>query len=338
MIRQFFETIWYEKQWYKKRPLYLLPMILLLPLSGLFCLLVEIRRVGYRTGVVKSRRAAVPVIVVGNITVGGTGKTPLIIALVSWLQQQGYSPAVISRGYGRKSEEEIARVSAESSVEEAGDEPLLIAYTTGVPVYVGVDRVAVADRAVMDRSCDLLLSDDGLQHYRLHRDIEIAVIDGGRSLGSHLCLPAGPLREKLSRLQQVDAVVVNGEDMLLQPQQLYMLGKQSGEKISLHDLAGKTIHAVAGIGNPERFFTMLRQSGIEVITHPFPDHHQYNDEELKFADDHPVITTEKDAVKMKELKLGQVRDVWVVPVTAELDEKIIQKLKERLKELTDNGR
>lgn len=337
MIRQFFETIWYDRQWYKKRPLYLLSMILLLPVSGLFCLLVEIRHAGYRIGMAKSRRVPVPVIVVGNITVGGTGKTPLIIALASWLQQQGYRPAVISRGYGRKSEEEITRVTAENSAEEAGDEPLLIASATGVPVYVGVDRVAVAERAVMDQSCNLILSDDGLQHYRLHRDIEIAVVDGERRLGSGLCLPAGPLRERRDRLQQVDAVVVNGEDMRLQPQPLYLLGREPGDKISLDELAGKTVHAVAGIGNPERFFTMLRHSGIEVITHPFPDHHQYNDEELNFADAHPVVTTEKDAVKMTGLNLGQERDIWVVPVTAEIDEKIRQKLKERLKEVTDNG-
>lgn len=333
MIRQFFETVWYDRQWYKKRPLYLLPMIVLLPASWLFCLLVEIRRSGYRTGLVKSRRAAVPVIVVGNITVGGTGKTPLIIALASWLQQQGYRPAVISRGYGRKSTEEISRVSVNSSAEEVGDEPLLIASTTGVPVYVGVDRVTVADRAVMDQSCDLILSDDGLQHYRMGRDIEIAVIDGERRLGSRLCLPAGPLRERASRLQQVDVVVVNGENMRLQPQPLYLLGEESGEKISLDNITGRTVHAVAGIGNPERFFTMLRSAGIEVITHPFPDHHQYNAEELNFADGHPVVTTEKDAVKMRELNLGQGIDIWVAPVTAELDEKITQKLKQRLSNL-----
>lgn len=268
-----------------------------------------------------------PVVVVGNITVGGTGKTPLVIALVGWLRQQGMRPAVISRGYGRE-REETALVTPEMEATVAGDEPLLISREGGVPVYVGVDRVAAAERAVADGECDLLVLDDGLQHYRLQRDIEIVVVDGERQFGNGLCLPAGPLREPRSRLGEVDAVVVNGEGMRLQPQSLYRLG-QPEQQQSLESLAGETVHAVAGIGNPQRFFAMLEGAGLKVISHPFPDHHQYNGDDFQFpaGRELPILMTEKDAVKCSRTMVGEDREAWVVPVKAQFDNELEQLLK-----------
>lgn len=331
-VRSLFERIWYRRD-----PLSWLLRIPLLPLSALFCLLVFIRRTGYRHALVHGSRVAVPVIVVGNITVGGTGKTPLVIALVEWLQRQGVRPAVISRGYGRESGEGSVLVTPEMDAAVAGDEPLLISREGGVAVYVGVDRVAAAERALADGGCDLLVLDDGLQHYRLQRDIEIIVVDGERQFGNGLCLPAGPLREPRSRLEEVDAVVVNGGNMHLQPQPLYRLG-QPEQQQPLESLAGETVHAVAGIGNPQRFFAMLEGAGVKVVPHPFPDHHQYNGEDFQLlaAGELPLVMTEKDAVKCTPAMVGEERIVWVVPVKAQLDSDLEQRLKTKLERVRDN--
>lgn len=326
------EASWYSFSWLR------LPWtLLLLPLTPLFCLLVTIRRWGYRRGWIESYLSPVPLIVVGNLTVGGTGKTPLVIALARWLQQQGYSPAVISRGYGRSDEHELLQVSAESDPAQVGDEPLLLARESGAAVYVCRDRVLAAERAVA-QGADLILSDDGLQHYRMQRSVELLLVDGERGLGNRLCLPAGPLREPTSRLQDVDAVVVNGSEttiqgafsMPLQPQPLYRLDNPQ-QHCTLEDLSGQRVHAIAGIGHPQRFFELLRRANIETIAHPFSDHHQYNGSELEFEDATlPLLMTEKDAVKCQQLSTLKQRTVWVVPVEAQLDSGLQQLLLNKL--------
>ncbi len=327
----------FERIWYRGGLLSWLLRIPLLPLSALFCLLVFIRRLGYRSGLVQGTRVALPVIVVGNITVGGTGKTPLVLALVEWLKRQGMRPAVISRGYGGAHGEEIVQVTPGMEASRVGDEPLLISREGGVPVYVGVDRVTAAERALADGECDLLVLDDGLQHYRLQRDIEIVVVDGERRFGNGLCLPAGPLREPRSRLEEVDAVVVNGDNMRLQPQPLYRLERPE-QRQPLESLAGERVHAVAGIGNPQRFFAMLEGAGLRVIPHPFPDHHQYNGEDFQFPVDQtlPILMTEKDAVKCSRTMVGEGRTVWVVPVEAQLESELEQLLKTKLERARNN--
>lgn len=329
---------WIERAWYTPRWWDVPLLVLLLPLSLLFCLLAILRRQGYRSGWLSSTVVDVPLLVVGNITVGGTGKTPLVIALVRWAQQQGYSPAVVSRGYGRKDERQLLKVEAASDPQQVGDEPLLIAQQSGAPVYVSADRPLAAQRAVAE-GADLVISDDGLQHYRMQRDIELVVMDGARQLGNGLCLPAGPLRERASRLQQVDAVVVQGAGeyaFQLQPKLLYRLSSPQ-EQIELDALSGQQVHAVAGIGNPQRFFSLLNTCGIEVIPHPFTDHHQYNGQEIIFDDTLPVLMTEKDAVKCAALEQLPKCLVWVVPVEAELSQPLQQLLENRLKQVNQNG-
>lgn len=297
----------------------------LLPLTGLFILLAGVRRfwlVRYAP-----RKLATPVIVVGNISAGGTGKTPLLIALVKWLQQQGFNPGVISRGYGGKAPNYPYLLDRISTATEAGDEPLTIFQQTGCAVCVGSDRLAVA-RLLEDQSCDILLSDDGLQHYRLRRDIEIAVVDGQRGLGNGWRLPVGPLREPASRLKNVDWVVVNSpqsdfvlsglEDLFYVPMQIHaqdFINLQSGERVSNVHFNGAQLNAVAGIGNPQRFQATLRQLGVESSLRIFPDHHAYTLGDLKFNNDLPVVMTEKDAVKCKAFAQS---NWFYVPINASL--------------------
>jgi tetraacyldisaccharide 4'-kinase len=276
----------------------------------------------------QSQRAArnalpIPVIVVGNISVGGTGKTPFVIWLVEQLQQWGYRPGVISRGYGGRAPEYPMRVHASSSPEHAGDEPALMAQRLSCPIAVAPDRMAAARMLIDDGEIDLLIADDGLQHYKLPRDLEICVVDGRRGLGNGALLPAGPLREPPARLREVDLVIVSGEGwhppqgdclrMRLEPGELRPVAGIGRAQLS--DFAGRRVHAVAGIGDPERFFASLREARIEVIAHPFADHYHYTALDLAFGDDLPVLMTEKDAVKC--VALAQP-DWWVVPVTARL--------------------
>ncbi len=322
-----------EKIWYRTfHPL----AWLLLPLSGLFCSIAKIRKQFYRWGIFKSHTVAVPVIVVGNISVGGTGKTPLVITLVKQLQEHGFRPGVISRGYGSNLKSGTRTVLPEMSPTETGDEPLLIAQQTGVPVVIGADRVAAANTLLAENKCDLILSDDGLQHYRLRRDAEIVVIDAVRQFGNRFCLPAGPLREPISRLQSIDAVVWNGEkqstvsnhfSMRLQPGAVYLLNNPNQKKL-LADFARQRVHAVAGIGNPERFFAMLRVRGIVVVEHPFPDHHHYVLEDFDFVDSdaEAVLLTAKDAVKCADFSPERLRNVWVVPVETVLETGLFERI------------
>lgn len=303
---------------------------LLLPLSLVFYLLTSLRRALYRTGVIASVRLPVPVVVVGNITAGGAGKTPLTIWLAEELRKRGWHPGVVSRGYGGNADG-VRKVSHGDTPLEVGDEPLLIKQRTGCPVFVGRDRAAAGKALLAEHpECDLILCDDGLQHYRLARDVEIAVVDR-RGFWNGWLQPAGPLREPVSRLRSVDAVVTNGWSgpagfrMALVGDRFESLEKvRHGGTPS--DLAGKRLHAVAGIGEPQRFFDHLAALGIAFEAHPFPDHHAYTAADLDFEGD-AILTTEKDAVKFGALaKLP----VWVLPVSATVTPDLAQFILEKI--------
>ena len=321
-----------ERHWDRLTPV----SLALLPLSLVFCALVLARRLLYRVGVLRSLRIPRPVIVVGNITVGGTGKTPLIIWLAEFLRQAGYAPGIVTRGYRGKSPSWPLVVKAATPAGMAGDEAVLLARRGHCPVVAGPDRVESA-RQLMRLGCDVILSDDGLQHYRLARDLEIAVIDGTRRFGNGLCLPAGPLREPVTRLKAVDLCVANGVAlpgevaMRLEPDGFYSL-QSAGTRVALQHFAGQPVHAVAGIGNPQRFFAMLQTLGLAVIPHPFPDHHVFQPGDLEFDDDRPVLLTEKDAVKCETFAKP---NHWVLAVSArpgiEVGEQILQCLKEKIR-------
>jgi subfamily B ATP-binding cassette protein MsbA len=277
-----------------------------------------------------SWKSSVPVVVVGNISVGGTGKSPLVIELVNHLKSLGMHPGVVSRGYGAKSRIYPVEVCASSSAAEVGDEPLMIFRRTGCPVMVDPDRVNAVKSLLNTHDCDVIVSDDGLQHYALDRDIEIAVVDGERGLGNGLCLPAGPLREPPSRLQEVDLVVINGDktgfsslttsaisEMHVIPTRLVNLASGNDEK--LESLAGKTVHAVVGISNPNRFFASLKSLGCTIVPHQFPDHHAFSVAEITFDDGLPVIMTEKDAVKLEHQQASLAHSqYWYLEVSAQL--------------------
>jgi tetraacyldisaccharide 4'-kinase len=295
-------------------------------LSALFGLVARIRR-RRQQGQARLDRPRAPVIVVGNIAVGGTGKTPFVIWLVARLREWGWHPGVVSRGYGGRARRWPQPVTRESDPALVGDEPVMIAQRTDCPLVVGPDRVA-AVQLLLNRepSVDIVVSDDGLQHYRLWRDFEIAVVDATRGLGNGALLPVGPLREPPERLGEVGLVVANGSGWTSPAVpagrqvniRLYALEARAltgGARKPLAEFAGKSVHAVAGIGNPARFFSMLSQLGIHLMLHPFPDHHPFCAADLDFGDDLPVLMTEKDAVKCRGLA-GDKH--WVVPVEAGL--------------------
>jgi tetraacyldisaccharide 4'-kinase len=283
----------------------------LLPMSWLYGAVIRLRRKAFFRGWLTTHRVGRPVIVVGNLTVGGTGKTPLVIWLARQLTARGLQVGIVSRGYGSRSGEEPRLVGAEASWQDVGDEPLLVSRRTGCLTIVGRDRVAAAS-ALVERRVDVIIADDGLQHLRLGRDCEIMVIDGARGFGNRRMLPAGPLREPVSRAAQADLLVVNGAaehasltcsgvpiaraaQMTLLPGPAARVDGQGSRP--LEDFRGRPLHAVAGIGNPARFFRDLRNRGLEVIEHAFPDHHPFTREDLSFGDGLPVLMTEKDAVK-----------------------------------------
>jgi tetraacyldisaccharide 4'-kinase len=294
-------------------------------LSGLFGAVVRLRSAAYRRGWRKSERVAKPVVVIGNLVVGGSGKTPLVIWLVEQLRERGWRAGVVLRGYGGREIHEPRLVGTDSDPREVGDEALLLRLRTDAAVVVGADRLRAAQR-LLQEGVDLVVADDGLQHLRLRRDFEIAVVDGNRGLGNGYLLPAGPLREPASRLAQVDCVVLNGGGpgaqrlalpsgvpvMMLQGGQLLPLWPQGAPR-PLASLSGTRVHAVAGIGHPARFFAHLAQAGLDVIEHPFADHHDYRPEELRFGDGLPVLMTEKDAVKCRHFAAA---DFWYLPIAA----------------------
>jgi len=321
-----------EHYWYHQN----LVSWLLLPLAGLYCLLISLRIKLYQLGWLKSYRAPIPVIVVGNLTVGGTDKTPLIIWLTRWLKSQGLRPGIISRGYGSKAGYYPYEIKSFSTAEETGDEPLLLQNRTGVPVVIGPDRQADIEKLLAEHDCNIILSDDGLQHYRLQRDIEIAIVDGTRGFGNGFCLPSGPLREPVTRLNRVDMIMVNGggDNQLafkVIPGEVYSVGG-SCEQLQLDAFAGQKVHAVAGIGNPQRFFDLLQQHQVEIIPHVFRDHHQYHEYELDFADELPVLMTEKDAVKCRRM---QLKNLWYLDIDIQLSDIAKQRLQHLLEQVQD---
>lgn len=282
---------------------------LLWPLSVVFLAGVLLRRMLYALRLLRSAHPGIPVIVVGNLTVGGTGKTPLVLWIAEFLKSKGWSPAIISRGYGARVGEPRAATIA-SAASEVGDEPIVLARRSGCPVWVGPDRVQVAAALrAQHPEVDVLVLDDGLQHYGIRRDLEIAVLDA-RGFGNGFLLPAGPLREPQRRLRSVDAVVSR---LRLEGDTAHRM-TDARERAPLASF--KRVHAAAGIGDPERFFGHLRKAGLEVVPHPFPDHHRFAPADLDFGDDAPVLLTEKDAVKLR----GAARpNWWVLPVSAEPD-------------------
>jgi len=306
--------------WYTRQPAALLLLLPLLPLSGLYCLLMSLRRLAYRQGWLRSARCAVPVIVVGNLTLGGTGKTPLVIWLAQFMRKHGYKPGIVSRGYKGKAKHWPQAVQSNSDPLLVGDEALLLARHSGCPVAVGPDRHAAVQALLSAHSCDLIISDDGLQHYGLHRDVEILMVDDIRRYGNGFCLPAGPLREPLQRLQDADFIVTKGatleHEFSMQYQMKDLVGVADSQRsLPLAQLRGKKVHAVAGIGHPERFFARLVDLGIKVVPHPYPDHHIFRAADIHFADELPVVMTEKDAVKCHTLAGPQH---WYIPIEAHL--------------------
>ncbi len=294
------------------------PGWILRALSAFYGAVVRLRRAAYSRGWLRVHRVGVPVVVVSNITVGGSGKTPLVIALVEHLRAQGWKPGVVSRGYGRSSRGQRV-VDANTTAGEGGDEPVLIARRCGVPVVVDADRVAAA-RRVVEHGSDIVIADDGLQHYRLHRDVEVEVIDGALRYGNAHMLPAGPLREPVERAAACALHVVNGGDAHAGEWPVRLLGDtlvgSDGRSQSLDACKGRRVHAVAGIGNPQRFFDSLHAHGLETVQHAFADHHAYSPEDLSFEEALPIVMTEKDWVKCVAFA---PTGSWMLPVRAELD-------------------
>jgi len=318
---------WLERHWYSAT----LVSFLLLPLSLVFRGAVALRRAFYRLRVLSVIRIPVPVIVVGNITVGGTGKTPLVLWLVGFLRTRGMRPGIVSRGYRGNSRGPRA-ITPASDAATGGDEAVMLAQCCNAPVWVGADRVAAA-RALLAASpaCDIIISDDGLQHYRLARDMEIIVVDGHRGVGNGRMLPAGPLREPATRLASAGAIIVNvSESAAVALKTItpaaYAMSLSGGEFYNLLNperradaeyFRSRRVHAVAGIGRPQRFFEHLRRLGVTFIAHPFPDHYRFTVADLAFVNADCIVMTEKDAVKCR----GFAHEThWVLPVAAQVDE------------------
>jgi tetraacyldisaccharide 4'-kinase len=300
-------------------------------LEWVYARLLALRRQLYAWGVWRTRAAAVPVVVVGNLTVGGTGKTPLVAALAVALRERGWRPGILSRGY-RSAQRSAVLLPAAAAPEAYGDEPVWLSRSSGVPVAIGRRRHEGA-LLLTQAGCDVILSDDGLQHWALARDIEILVIDGLRRFGNGRLLPAGPLREPAARAARVDLCVVNGGEarageipMSVAAEWIVRVGDVA-DAISLGDLRGRRVHAVAGIGNPERFFTMLEAAGLVVHRHAWPDHHRFAGTEVRFDDDLLVLVTEKDAVKVARYAHERL---YAVPIDVQLPAGCIDQLHARL--------
>jgi len=310
-VQSWLNSIWYDRA---------APPWWLVPLSLIYGAVSGTRRFLYARHIRRASRMSCPVVIVGNLSVGGTGKTPLVCWLVAHLSERGYTPGIITRGYGGSSRD-VRRISASDDPTVVGDESILLARRTGAPVAIGRDRPAAA-QLLVSAGCDVIVSDDGLQHYALARDCEVVVIDGDRRFGNGWLLPAGPLREAPGRLKAADAIVVNGGRALL-PGALSMrleaksaVALRGGAVQPVRAFAGTSIHAVAGIGHPERFFNMLRSHGIEVSGRSLADHARLTAVDIEFGDDKSVLMTEKDAVKCTAFA-GERH--WYVPVTACFD-------------------
>jgi len=322
-----------ENIWYTKHPL----GIVLLPLSWLYSLIIILRRLCYQSGLIAVNQIDVPVIIVGNISVGGTGKTPLVIWLADYFKNKGFNPGIISRGYGGKITGKSQQVRPDSNPGLVGDEPVLIAKRTDCPVAIAVQRRRAAEELIEYCDCDLILCDDGMQHYSLGRDIEIAVIDGQRRFGNGRCLPAGPLREPISRLNSVDLVV----SKYIAGRHEYKMEYQYGDLVSLLEpehtipissLNGQSVHAISGIGNPDRYYSYLRNNKLHIINHEFPDHYPFTKNDVNFDDGLPVVMTEKDAVKCSDFA---TKNHWYLPITATLPDSFTYRLEALMKDITD---
>jgi len=322
-----------EAVWYGGHPL----SYALLPLGWLYCGGVRLRRLAYRREWLHSRRLPVPVIVVGNLTVGGTGKTPLVLGISDLLRRRGYRPGILVRGYGGSGTRWPRLVTGGDDPFEVGDESVLLARRGGCPVVAGADRVAAGELLLANSECDMIVSDDGLQHYGLRRDLEILLVDASRRFGNKRCLPAGPLREPETRRRTVDLILCNGgpcpggQVMRLVPGPLVALADQRITR-DPGELRGQRVTAVAGIGNPDRFFACLRREGLHVDERPYPDHHPFRREDAASWPPGPVVMTEKDAVKCT----GFARpDFWYLPVASRLPGEFEQLLLEKLKGIGD---
>jgi tetraacyldisaccharide 4'-kinase len=323
-----------QRVWYERSPLIL--FLLLTPLSLLFAVLSAGRRLGYRLGWLRSIRLSRPVVVVGNISVGGTGKTPLVVWIAQFLQAQGLSVGIVTRGYGGAESSRPQDVARDSLAHTVGDEAVLLASCTSAIVVAGPDRVAAAQRAI-ERGAQIVVSDDGLQHYRLSHDIEIAVIDAQRGAGNGWLLPAGPLRESTARLKSVDLVVktrrTEGEvlagvhEITANHELAEVINVRTGEVRSLASFVGGRIHAIAAIGNPDAFFGMLRQSGLIVEGRALADHQQLTAADISFGGDAPVLMTEKDAVKCRLIASERH---WAVRLSVRFSDADEQKLRQLL--------
>ena len=322
---------WLDSHWDRVTPL----SSLLYPVSLAFRVAATLRRAAYGAGLAATHQLPVPVIVVGNLTAGGTGKTPAVLWLASYLRAQGYVPGIVSRGYGGI-HTAPHRVSPGADPLACGDEPVLLARRSGCEVWIGADRAA-AGRALLAKQpgCNVVISDDGLQHYGLRRNIEICVIDAVRGLGNGWLLPAGPLREPPSRLREMDAILVNGGGMqatstitgsaevarerqyrmTLEGHEFHNLLNQ-GHRVGADFFRGRRLHAVAGIGNPARFFRYLQNLGLDFIAHPFPDHHRYRPSDIAYPDAEAILMTEKDAVKCEAFA---AENLWMLPVDAGME-------------------
>jgi tetraacyldisaccharide 4'-kinase len=301
---------WYQGAWW---------LYLLRPLECLFRSVVALRKGLYRSGIVKQFTPCKPVVVVGNITVGGTGKTPIVLALIEYLQSQGMRPGLVSRGYGASRSDFPHSVSEHSQAEDCGDEALLIYQRTGCPCVVSPRRVDAARRLLTDFDVDVILSDDGLQHYALGRHMEIAVLDEKRQIGNGFCLPAGPLREPVSRLNTVDHILYRGSDKLdngVQYIATTLIHLVTGQEVAVApDVLGREVYVVSGIGQPEQFHQTLTASGFHTDVRTFADHHAYNRRDFLGLEDKPIIMTEKDAVKCR----GLVGDnAWYLKIEARI--------------------
>lgn len=331
-----------ERAWHKRAGW----LILLWPVSVLFQVLTKIRRAAQQP---KERPAdlTAPLIIIGNISLGGTGKTPLLITLSQELQKQGFKPGIISRGYGGVAPSYPLAVHSGSDVRESGDEAFLIAEKTGCPVYVDPDRSAALHALLLHEDVDVVLSDDGLQHYKLYRDLEIVVVDGQRLFSNGFCLPAGPLRESMTRLNEVQHIVVNGEPareisqlatastMQLEPRTLVNL--VSGEKRPFSGAPfnmGNKLQAVSALGNPQRFYALLERLPYQLETFSFPDHHNFtaDDFEQQGIDEHqPVVMTEKDAVKCRQFAKN---NFWYLSVEVNLESQFVERLIEDIRQVS----
>ncbi|MGD9356105.1 MAG: tetraacyldisaccharide 4'-kinase [Chromatiales bacterium] len=312
--------------------------LLLFPLSLLMRLVVFLRRLAYKVRLLPVYRSRVPVIVIGNLTVGGTGKTPLVIWMCNHLATLGYRPGVVLRGYGGKAATWPQQVRADSDPQVVGDEAVVIAQQTGCPVCASPSRADAAHALLEHDDCDVIISDDGLQHYALGRDIEIVVIDGDRRFGNGMLLPAGPLRESPRRLRRVDFVIVNGhcsdteQCLRLEPGPLVNL--VTGETRPLANFRGESVHLVTGLGNPQRFIDMLRDAGLDADQQLFPDHHDYRPDDFAFGDELPVIMTAKDAVKIRPFA---DHHYWYLRLEVKPPVDVIDQILNRLRTRQNNG-